>query len=749
MDGVKIRAFEIATGKEAMLIYCHRLLSSKESFDLNRFGNTFLREFDVLTFDFRGHSQSGWHSNCGGDEILDLRAIIQYAKQSGYQKIVLLGVGMGGVVAIRQAALFGNTDAVVAVSPCGQQEKLKPWWWNLITDISLTTDYGRTPIRFLSNTRIRDRYWTGSPLYLVNRVNPTPLLLIHSQNDRYLNLEQIQALYDNALEPKKLVILPQSKHAEGLLNKSTAEIIIAWLNEVLSNQARPNFIGSATVATNSSQHSPIQINDIDIQGDIVLPEKMIKNAIVETTRRVVFAPDQPEAQPVATLLTQIKKEVEALHKIRGYTLCQVSEIHLSTEGKLSLKIEVDQIHHLLIEGNRHVVSEQIQQVLQIAEGNSYNAWEIETAVKRLKQFPIFANVESQLRRTSNGNTVVILVKEHSPLSLGLTAKFTDFDRFAGIQFAINQLRSRAWRGFGQTMLGLQHQKLLYRLRLEKGWFRQEAFAISFGFEQFINSRDILDYYFARQEAYEQGGIANTAYKITDNATIHLGLSRKRFTPPRLLAEKQTEEEEIDKDQCLPVDSGFINALSWRLENKGRFFKRGEFFFNWRSQTYMETATTHAHGDYHYTIFQFNFYPQLILSPSQALNLSLHWGRSMGEVPKQKLFSLGGNATLPGYDDDAFVGEHVFLIRAKYDLKWGQWLNETSRLAPLGFSLLFDAGDSRTRSEPLKFDAPIVEVGVELNYNSLIRVGIVKSLEPERPSAYLYFGWHPHLIRPRL
>jgi outer membrane protein assembly factor BamA len=311
------------------------------------------------------------------------------------------------------------------------------------------------------------------------------------------------------------------------------------------------------------------------------------------------------------------------------------------------------------------------------------------------------------------------------------------------------------------------------MNVEKGWFRQEALSIGFGFEQFIHSWDNLDYYFARQEAQERGGVANIAYKITDNATIHFGVSRKRFTPPQIKAKGESGKAKVktfDLPSPLPkevrglstfdffegVDSGFINALALRLENRGRFLRRGESFFNWRSQAFVETATTLAHGDYDYTIFQFNVYPQLILSPTQSLNFGLHWGHSRGDVPRQKLFSLGGDATLPGYDDDAFVGEHVFLLRAKYDLNWGKWLGDTSRMAPLGVSFLFDAGDARMKSEPLKFDAPKFELGVELNYNSLIRLGFVKSLGKERTASarshpakrgYFYFGWHPHLIRP--
>lgn len=718
VDGVEIRAFQIVTGKDTMLIYCHRLLSSKGSFDLDGFGGVFLREFDVLALDFRGHRQSGRVSNCGGDAVLDLRTAIQYARETGHRKIVLLGVGMGGVVAIREAALFGNADAVVAVSPCGQPDKLKPWWWNLATDIALTTDYGRIPIRILSSARISGRYWTGSLPYLVDRVSPAALLLIHGEGDRYLNREQVQMLYDDAKTPKKLLVLPRSGHAEGLLDKPTAELIVVWLKEVLTSQ-------SPTVTTDSPPS--ISISSIDIHGDIVLPEKMIRNAV----RAAVDG-----ASDLGEQLAYIKKEVEFLHSSRGYTLSHVLRVQLSAGGKLSLEIAAGQIDQLVVGGNRRIPSEQVRQTLQIAEGHYYNAWEVEAAVKRLNQFPILANVENQLKQDANGSTVEILIKEHRPWSLGIVTQFTDFDQFGGLRFSLNEHRPRAWRGNGQMLLGFQHQDVLYRANIEKGWFRQEALSIGFGFEQFIRSWDKLDYYFERQEAQERGGFVNTAYRLTDNATIHLELSRERSDP-------------LEDDEAPPVDSGFINTLAARLANRGRFLRRGEFFFNWRSQIFAETTTTRLHGDYDYTVLQLNAYPQLILSPEQTLNFGLHWGYSWGGVPQQKLFSLGGDATLPGYDDDAFIGEHVYLLRMRYDLNWGKWLGETSRLTPSGVSLLFDAGDVFMKDKPLELETPRLELGVELNYASTIRLGFVKSLGKERDASYFYFGWHPHLIRPRL
>lgn len=715
VDGVKIRASEISTGKDTMLIYCHRLLSSKDSLNLNGFGQVFLREFDLLALDFRGHNESEWFSNCGGDEVLDLRAVIQYAKKAGHRKIALLGVGMGGIAAIRAAALFGNVDAVIAVSPCGQPEKLRPWWWNLATNVSLTTDYGKIPIRILSSARISGRYWTGSPIYLIDRVSPAPLLIIHGQADRYVNDEQIQELYDRAREPKELIILPRSEHAEGLLDDVTAELIVDWLRKALADQA------------SQPSRTPIPISSIGIHGHLALPEEMIE-------RTVKAASDG--ASDLHEEITRIKEEVEDLHKFRGYTLCRVSEVDLSPDGRLSLNIQVGQVDHLRISGSRRIPLEQIRQTLQIADGHSYNAWEIESAVKRLRQFPGLAGVESQLKQDANSNTVEILVEERNPWSLGVAGHFTDFDQFGGVQISFDKSHPGAWRGYSQMLLGLQHQELLYRVNVEKGWFRHDALLTGFGFERFIYSWDNVEYYFERQEAKGKGGNVYVAYKPMSSATVHLDISRKRFAT-------------IDWDEALPVDEGFTNALNLRLENRGSLLRGGEKFLNWRSQAFLETATTRFRGDHDYTVFQLNLYPQLNLSGMQTLGFGLHWGLSTGGVPQQKLFSLGGDTTLPGYRDDAFLGEHVYLLRARYDLQWGKWLGETSRLAPLGVSLLFDAGDIRMRDEPLKFEPPKLEIGLELNYASTIRIGFVEGLGKEKKAFRFYFGWHPHLVRPRL
>ena len=78
-DFVEINGRLYDGGNDDVIIYCHSLLgNSDEKTDvlLSVFGGG----YDLITFDFRGHRSSLGLCTSGGDEILDLRAMISFAR---------------------------------------------------------------------------------------------------------------------------------------------------------------------------------------------------------------------------------------------------------------------------------------------------------------------------------------------------------------------------------------------------------------------------------------------------------------------------------------------------------------------------------------------------------------------------------------------------------------------------------------------------------------------------------------------
>lgn len=137
------------------------------------------KKFNLLLFDFRYFGESGGHySTVGKNEILDLKAAIQFLGKRGVHKVGVWGFSMGAAVAIMTAPTTPEIKAIVSESS--------------YADLSLMLDeYYRIPlIRYplAALTRLWARLFPG---YDINDVSPMrsaaglkiPVLLIHSEQD--------------------------------------------------------------------------------------------------------------------------------------------------------------------------------------------------------------------------------------------------------------------------------------------------------------------------------------------------------------------------------------------------------------------------------------------------------------------------------------------------------------------------------------------------------------------------------------
>ena len=178
----------------------------------------------VLAFDFRGHGRSTGHSTLGDREVGDLEAAVQAMRERGYRRIVTCGWSMGGSVVLRHAALVGGIDAVVSVSAVSRwfyrdTFPMRRLHWAIESRLGRLVTY-----RFL-RTRVSPDGWPvvpESPVEVVGRISPIPLLLVHGDSDHYFPVEHPQALYDAANEPKELWLIEGFGHAE---NAATPELL--------------------------------------------------------------------------------------------------------------------------------------------------------------------------------------------------------------------------------------------------------------------------------------------------------------------------------------------------------------------------------------------------------------------------------------------------------------------------------------------------------------------------------------------
>jgi len=215
----------------------------------------------VFVPDLRGHGDSSGVCTFGDREVLDVDAVVGEARRRGFRRVVTLGCSMGGSVVIRHAALARHgarargfpvrnpVDAVISVSsPSRWYARGTPAMRRVMW--LAETALGRRVAATLLNTRLGADVWPDvppSPVEVIGLIAPTPVLIVHGDQDGYFGLDHAHALAAAAGAPSWLWLPAGFGHAEAALTPDLAEAIGAALPDLLAGRPLPPPIGPGPV----------------------------------------------------------------------------------------------------------------------------------------------------------------------------------------------------------------------------------------------------------------------------------------------------------------------------------------------------------------------------------------------------------------------------------------------------------------------------------------------------------------------
>lgn len=721
VDGVPVRGSLYNKGNDRVIIYCHRLLGDGGGGEVDEFLEMFSDEYDLITFSFRGHKSSFGMSTTGGEEILDLRAVVSFARSRGYGKTVVIGAGMGGTVGARAAAIFRNIDALVVISPSGFSPDLAPFFMRIVSDNTLGTPFGKVPLRIIAKTRLGLRYSAGFPVDIMQPAVPIPVLIVQSENDRFVKLKKMKLVFDDIFKPGELVVIPGGRHAEDLLDDNTLARVRGFLDEVI---AETDHIEKSSIEKKHIKTIPDTAR-IEITGDLPIPERMIIDELHKRLSARTTATGKNEYRPGDVL-----HMLEDVLSFRGYT--RVSATLVDSFPSPCINIAIPMINSVSIRGNRWVRENYIRDILRIG-GDYYNEYELDAAIRRLSSEPSIKTVKPRIIECDDGNVDIRLtVVEKSPYGFLLSTKFTDIDKFFGIGFKWNEFNPTGLQYEGRAMLGVKKYDFLNYHRVSKN-FLGTALRLNAAYFDIIKSRDDLDYIFSRQEVHEIGGEFSVRYRLFPKTVLRVGIFGKRYKSP-----------EVSLD--LPVAEGTAGGANLKLDVSGRFPFRRTPRFNWSHTFFYQKTGPRGVGDFFFDTYQFNFSCELMLFRHHKVKTTFHGGWISGKAPPQEHFSLGGMTTLPGYQDDSFMDTRMALFGQAVYLSAGSLVDETSVWHPLRLILCFNAGTVWGSGDRFRTDALRMDVGFELDYMEVLRAGItwpVGSLREGSPRVYI--GWGVHVF----
>jgi alpha-beta hydrolase superfamily lysophospholipase len=208
-DGLTLRGWFIPAEKpQGTIVFCHGHGGSMDP-DIEYAPAFHDSGYNVLMFDFRGHSRSeGQRVSMGYYERLDLLGAVDYLRSRGIDRVGVLGFSMGGVVAISTASQSEAIRAVISdgafarlssAIASGARERGLPGWVSPL-------------IICLASLRLGAWLPKADPIRWVDKIAPKALFIIHGGLDPYVSLAEVQELYAKASEPKELWVVPEASH---------------------------------------------------------------------------------------------------------------------------------------------------------------------------------------------------------------------------------------------------------------------------------------------------------------------------------------------------------------------------------------------------------------------------------------------------------------------------------------------------------------------------------------------------------
>src|SRR5260370_10801222 len=209
-DGVAIDAVHLVGDDDVAIVLAHGFTLHWQHGAVWKAATRLNRGCGVLSFDFGGHGRSGGMSTLGDREIRDVDVVLRYARELGYQRVATVGFSMGASIVLRHAGLIGGADAVVSVSGPGR------WYYRGTRPMrkvhwAVEHRVGRLVTRTLLNTRISNGRWDPVPVPPADaaaKIAPTPLPIVHGDQDGDLPLDHARHLYAPSPHPNPLSITP-------------------------------------------------------------------------------------------------------------------------------------------------------------------------------------------------------------------------------------------------------------------------------------------------------------------------------------------------------------------------------------------------------------------------------------------------------------------------------------------------------------------------------------------------------------
>jgi len=216
-------------GHDEVVVVAPGWCMTKDSDTFCRISDMFAKNFDVITFDFRGHGKSGGMYTFTSKELMDMDCVVRFARKNKYKKIYLAGFSLGAAIALIYASKSRFIDNVIAVSAPTDFDKIENQMWK-------KEAWGETFKKFELGRFASIRPYPIpldkiKPIDIVDKIK-APILFIAGEKDPTVHAWHTKELYNKAICKKEYKEYKNGCHAEDLFlhfEDDFTKLCLDWL----------------------------------------------------------------------------------------------------------------------------------------------------------------------------------------------------------------------------------------------------------------------------------------------------------------------------------------------------------------------------------------------------------------------------------------------------------------------------------------------------------------------------------------
>lgn len=206
-DGIGIAARAVGDGADQAMILAHPAVTGQRYSPLVSLAEKLSSQFDVYTFDFRGHGKSGGRLEMDLEgPVEDLRTVVEHVRKAGYAWVGLIGFSLGGMAAFIYATRDSNIDALALVGApplLPDIERYRGWLpaWSLF-------------LRFLGARFEAVGEGGPTPMHAAPAFPDIPLLVIHGEQEGFYSRDDLDEMIEKLAGKAELWVIEGAGHTE-------------------------------------------------------------------------------------------------------------------------------------------------------------------------------------------------------------------------------------------------------------------------------------------------------------------------------------------------------------------------------------------------------------------------------------------------------------------------------------------------------------------------------------------------------